>query len=79
MIKDDSKSITRRGFITGALRLGALAGLVAGSGWLITRPSADQSASTDGQCFSSDLPCRRCGVYQRCTLPRAEAARKFKE
>jgi hypothetical protein len=59
-----SESQSRREWLTGAARWGALAGLAAVSGRLLTR---------SGEC-TRQLPCQTCGLVARCELPRARQA-----
>jgi len=67
-MKDESKSIDRRGFF----RALALGGLGATGGVLATR------AVQTGVCIG-DARCRICRVNERCALPLAKDFRKYQK
>lgn len=69
-MREGSQAATnRREWLTGAIRYGALSGLVIVSGSLATRRSGRS-------CPGLSIPCQTCGRWSACELPRARAERE---
>lgn len=67
----------RRGFLALLGRVGGMAMLIAGGGWLIgRRPGGGSGDGFGGGAASVGNPCGRCGRLFECLLPQAEDARR---
>jgi len=62
----ESSRSSRRQWLAGLLRWGAVSALAAVTAVLIRRPGGD----SNGHC-TQRLPCERCGSLARCPLPQA--------
>jgi hypothetical protein len=66
MMADEPKKMPRREALVVLGRMGALAGIVGGIGWLAAR---------NARGCELENPCQACAKYRNCDLDKARAAR----